>query len=138
MAYLPPLPLASIEAMRPVFMIVMGLSILFVAWRMTRHTSGWSSRILMAGALLLTLGYSLIIPLYQAKVILPLSLLMFYPETDAGTVMGWHLAKLFSMNGGWMLFGLGLALHARVFESVKATRTVTVATSNPQSEPSLG
>ncbi|MEP4076633.1 hypothetical protein [Haloferula sp.] len=138
MANLPPLPLASIEAMRPVFMIVMGLSILFVSWRLTRHTSGWSSRILMAGALLLTLGYSLILPLYQAKVIIPMSLLIFYPQVDAGTVMGWHLAKLFSMNGGWLLFGLGLALHARVFESVKATRPATVATSTPHSEPSLG
>jgi hypothetical protein len=137
MANLPPLPLASIEAMRPVFMIVMGLALLFVAWRMTRHTSGWSSRILMAGALLLTLGYSVIIPLYQAKVIVPLSHLMFYPDADAGNVMGWHLAKLFSMNCGWMLLGLGLALHARVFESVKAPVTASVATS-PQTEPTLG
>jgi hypothetical protein len=133
----PPLPLASIEAMRPVFMIVMGLALLFVAWRLTRHTSGWSSRILMAGALLLTLGYSVIIPLYEAKIILPMSLLMFYPDADAGTVMGWHLAKLFSMNGGWLLFGLGLALHARVFETLKAPSTAPL-TPSPQSEPSLG
>lgn len=136
MAFTPPLlPLASIDAMRPVFMIVMGLALLFVAWRLTRHTSGWSSRILMSGALLLALGYSVIIPLYQAQVILPLSLLMFYPEADTGTVMGWHLAKLLSMNGGWLLFGLGLALHARVFESSRVPRTSAVS---PHTEPSLG
>lgn len=134
-----PLPLASIDAMRPVFMIVMGLSLLFVAWRLTRQTSGWSSRVLMSGALLLALGYSLIIPLYQAQVIVPMSLLPFYPAADAGTAMGWHLAKLVSMNGGWLLFGLGLALHARVFESTRSLRPAPHADRPaPQSEPSLG
>lgn len=137
MANLPPLPLASIEAMRPVFMIVMGLALLFVAWRLTRHTSGWSSRILMAGALLLALGYAVIIPLYQASVILPLSLLPYYPEADAGSVMGWHLAKLFSMNGGWLLFGLGLAVHARVFEAPAPSPVLATETTS-QTEPSLG
>ncbi|MEM1083193.1 MAG: hypothetical protein AAGI48_03655 [Verrucomicrobiota bacterium] len=129
-----PLPLASIEAMRPVFMIVMGLSLLFVAWRLTRRTSGWSSRILMAGALLLATGYSVVLPLYQAKVILPLSFLPYYPQADAGVVMGWHLTKMLSMNGGWLLFGLGLALHARVFESLAQPATKPA----PHSEPSLG
>ncbi|MGB6219589.1 hypothetical protein [Haloferula sp.] len=137
MATLPPLPLASIEAMRPVFMIVMGLSLLFVAWRLTRHTSGWSSRILMAGALLLALGYSLIIPLYQANVIMPLSLLEYYPNADAGQVVGWHLAKIFSMNGGWLLFGLGLAIHAKVFETMRPAPALA-RKSTPQSEPTLG
>ncbi len=133
---LPPvlLPMASIDAMRPVFLIVMGLSLLFVAWRLTRHTSGWSSRILMLGALLLALGYSVTLPLYQARVVLPIDLLRFYPNADAGIAMGWHLVKLFSMNGGWLLFGLGLAIHARVFEPAPAPRVVAVT---PQTEPSL-
>jgi hypothetical protein len=131
---LTPLPLASIDAMRPVFLIVMGLSLLFIAWRLTRHTNGWASRILMSGALLLALGYSVTIPLYQAKVILPMNLVMFYPDADAGIAMGWHLVKLFSMNGGWLLFGLGLAIHARVFESAATPRAVAVI---PQVEPSL-
>lgn len=133
---MPPLPflLASIDAMRPVFLIVMGLALLIVAWRLTHHTSGWSSRILMSGALLLALGYSVTLPLYEAQVVLPIDLLRFYPNADAGIAMGWHLVKLFSMNGGWLLFGLGLAIHARVFEPVATPRSVAVTA---QTEPSL-
>jgi len=112
-----PLPaLASIDAMRPVFLIVMGLALLLVAWRLTRHDSGWPARLIMAGALLLAFGYSAVLPLYEARVLLPLDLLAYFPDRDAGSVMGWHLTKVFAMNGGWLLFGLGLALKARVFE----------------------
>jgi hypothetical protein len=88
----------------------------------------------MSGALLLALGYSVTLPLYQAKVLLPIDLLKFYPNADPGIAMGWHLVKLFSMNGGWLLFGLGLAIHARVFEPAAAPRALAVT---PQAEPSL-
>ena len=27
--------------------------------------------------------------------------------------MAWHVVKTFTMNGGWLLLGGGLALHAR-------------------------
>lgn len=118
MAAAPPLCfMASIDAMRPVFLMVMGLALLLVAWRLTRRTSGWTARMLMSGALLLALGYSVIIPLYTAGVIPPLSLLAYYPDADPAIVLGWHLTKLFAMNGGWLLFGLGLALYVRSFET---------------------
>ena len=137
MAFTPLLPLASIDAMRPVFMIVMGLALLLVAWRLTRHTSGWSPRITMAGALLLAIGYSVIIPLYEAKIICSPDLVIFYPGADEATMLGWNLAKLFAMNGGWLLLGLGLAIHARVFETATA-RSASPTQVPVQSEPSLG
>ena len=137
MAFTPLLPLASIDAMRPVFMIVMGLALLLVAWRLTRHTSGWAPRITMAGALLLAFGYAVILPLYSAKVICSPELVIFFPGADKATMLGWNLAKIFAMNGGWLLLGLGLAIHARVFET--ATSTSTSPTQAPvQTEPSLG
>ena len=117
------LPLASIGAMRPVFMIVMGAFLLLTAWRMTRGTRGWTPRILLAGALLLGLGYAVVLPLYQAGVIPTLS--QVGPGTeDLVTPVVWHLVKLASMNGGWLLFGLGLALHAGIFETEKSPAPV--------------
>lgn len=115
--------LASVEAFRPVFMIVMGAFLLLTAWRMTRGTSGWAPRTLMAGALLLTIGYSVLLPLYQAGVLLPLSLVGRLPG-DATVAMAWHVVKVVSMNGGWLLFGLGLALHAGIFETEKSPATI--------------
>ena len=116
MVPLPPLFLASIDAMRPVFLMVMGMVLLLVAWRLTRRHRGWSARMLMAGALLLAFGYGVILPLYEAEVIVPLRNLSFYPDVDPATTLGWHVSKVFAMNGGWLLFGLGMALHAGLFE----------------------
>lgn len=113
----PPLMLASLDAMRPVFLMMMGLALLLVAWRLTRRHSGWSARMLMAGALLLAFGYGVILPLYGAEIIVPFSNLAFYPDADPAVTLGWHVTKLFAMNGGWLLFGLGLALYAGVFEN---------------------
>ncbi len=128
------LPLASVGAMRPVFMIIMGAFLLLTAWRMTRGTSGWSPRILLAGAVLLGLGYAVVMPLYQAGFILPLS--RIGPGTeDLATPLAWHLAKMITMNGGWLLFGLGLALHAGIFETEKSPAPVEAPTSSPAHGP---
>ena len=110
-------PLATLmtdplAAMRPVFLILMGLSLLLVAWRLTRRSGGWSGRFLMAGAILLAVGYALVLPLYEARLLVPISMITYYPNADAGTALGWHLLKVVSMNGGWLLFGTGLAIMA--------------------------
>lgn len=121
MAPTPPLVLASIDSMRPVFLIVMGLALLVVTWRVTRGKPGGAAKTLRAGALLLAFGYSLIIPLYQARVLVPLDYMGSALDTDPRVIIGWHIAKLVAMNGGWLLFGLGLALQARVFEHFFST-----------------
>lgn len=113
--------------MRPVFLILMGLALLLIAWRLARHRSGWPARVLMGGALLLALGYSVVLPLYDARVLVPLDRVMFYPQADPSVALGWHLVKLLSMNGGWFLFGLGLALHARLFEPVRVAKSIPSA-----------
>ncbi|MFT3989881.1 MAG: hypothetical protein QM680_00585 [Luteolibacter sp.] len=102
----PPL-LASIDAARPVFLIVMGISLMLIAWRFSRRSIGWAPRLLMAGALLLGFGYTILLPLYEAGKI----------ETHGATsdAIAWQALKIFTMNFGWFTFGLGLALHTRLF-----------------------
>lgn len=113
--------LSSIEASRPVFLIVMGASLAMVAWRLTRGASGWGPRLIASGAFLLCFGYSLLMPLYEAGVIE-----RFRPDGhyhgDPATLLAWHLVKLFAMNTGWLLFGLGLAIHARVLSAGSTAR----------------
>lgn len=104
-------PLASIEAARPVFMIVMGMCLLLIAWRLSKSAGVWASRLMVAGALLLAFGYALLLPMYEAGVLKPYS-----PRhgLDADA-MAWQVVKMTVMNLGWLLFGLGLAIHAKVF-----------------------
>jgi len=126
--------LASTEAFRPVFMIVMGAFLLLTAWRMTRGTRGWAPHTLMAGAVLLTLGYSVVMPLYQAGVLIPLSMVGIVP-VDPDHALAWHVVKVVSMNGGWLLLGLGLALHAGIFESTTSPAPVESPSNRPLHEP---
>jgi hypothetical protein len=135
MALPPHVPLlASAGAFRPVFLIVMGAFLLLTAWRMTRGTTGWTPRILLAGALLLAFGYSVVMPLYQAGVLLPLSLVGQLPGNPT-TAMVWHVIKLVAMNGGWLLFGLGLALHAGIFETESSAPPVESPATSPTHGP---
>ncbi len=126
--------LASTEAIRPVFMIVMGAFLLLTAWRMTRGTRGWAPRTLMAGAVLLTLGYSVVMPLYQAGLLIPLSMVGIVP-VDPDLALAWHVVKVVSMNGGWLLLGVGLALHAGIFESTASPAPVESPSTTPLHGP---
>ncbi|MFT4176259.1 MAG: hypothetical protein QM627_06350 [Luteolibacter sp.] len=97
----PPL-LASIDAARPVFLILMGISLMLVAWRFSRRATGWAPRLLMAGAVLLGFGYSILLPLHEAG------------RIDANDAIAWQVLKMFTMNFGWLAFGLGLVLHTKL------------------------
>ncbi|TAF24512.1 MAG: hypothetical protein EAZ71_10390 [Verrucomicrobia bacterium] len=110
----------------------MGAFLLLTAWRMTRGTKGWAPRSMMAGASMLTIGYSVVMPLYQAGVLTPLSMVGIAP-VDPDWALVWHVVKMLSLNGGWLLFGLGLALHAGIFET--ATSPAPVAAPTPASSP---
>ena len=127
------LPLASISAMRPVFMIIMGVFLLLTAWRITRGTTGWSPRILMAGATMLAFGYAVVMPLYQGGIVIPLSQVGVVPG-DVSVALAWHVIKLVTMNGGWLVFGTGVALHAGFFETEKSSSPIQVPAS-PSHEP---
>jgi hypothetical protein len=116
-------PLASIEAVRPVFLIVMGIFLMVLAWRLAKISERWPARIIIAGALLLGVGYSVIMPLYEAGIIKRYSSRHFHG--NATTAMAWQMMKLIAMNGGWLLFGLGVALHAKVFAAPAPRRTLS-------------
>lgn len=118
------LPLGSIEAVRPVFMIVMGIFLMIIAWRLCKCTEGWTARLIAAGALLLGFGYAVMLPLYDAGIIERVSSAGHY-RGSAATAVAWHAVKLVAMNSGWLLFGLGLAMHAKVFATPSPSRKST-------------
>jgi hypothetical protein len=126
--------LASVDAFRPVFTIVMGGFLLLTSWRMTRGTTGWAPRTLLAGAFLLALGYSILMPLYQAGVLMPLSTNSL-TQVDPTATLVWHTVKVVSMSCGWLLFGLGLALHAGIFETAKSPAPVESPSTSPLHGP---
>ena len=108
-----PSPLASIEAVRPVFMIVMGVFLLIIAWRLSQVTRGWTARLIVSGAFLLGLGYIVLMPMYEAGLIEPFGRGRYHGS--AATAMAWQTVKLIIMNAGWLLLGLGIAMHAKIF-----------------------
>ena len=116
-----PPPLASIEAARPVFLIVMGVFLALVAWRLARTSTTWTARTLVAGALMLGFGYGVMMPLYEAGRIESFSAKGLY-DGCASTAVAWHVVKLVVMNVGWLLFGIGVALHAKLFQSPSSRR----------------
>lgn len=127
-----PFHLASIEAVRPVFMIVMGVFLMVVAWRIARGTEGWSARFTCGGAFLLCLGYAIIVPMYEAGLIEK-----FHPSRplqDPPAAMAWHAVKLVVMNTGWLFFGLGVGIHSgllRMPAAFKLSKIPSVPSHDP-------
>lgn len=107
--YLP--PLSSIAAIRPVYLIVMGVFLMVIAWRLAKSCDGWTARLILAGALMLGIGYSVMLPLFEVGLIGKIS----KDANNSAISMIWPAVKMIVMNGGWLLFGAGLALHARIF-----------------------
>ena len=110
------LALGSIEAVRPVFLMVMGIFLSIIAWRLAKTSGTWTARTLVAGALLLGFGYVVMMPLYEARIIAPLSS-KGHSHGGAETALAWHVVKMVVMNIGWLLFGIGIAMHANIFGS---------------------
>lgn len=125
---IPNIPLASIDAARPVFMIVMGVFLMVVVWRMAKEMEGWTARLMVGGAFLLCIGYAILMPMYEAG-----KIERYSPGAhlhDAQTAVAWHAVKLVVMNAGWLVFGLGLSLHSglvRMPASLKFPKTQTVS-----------
>lgn len=124
MMHIPPLPLGSIEAVRPVFLIIMGLFLMVIAWRLSRISTGWAARMIVAGALLLGFGYAIVMPLYEAGVIERYSPGRTHYHGAAATALAWQAVKLISMNCGWLFFGLGVALHAKLLSMPAHRRAI--------------
>ena len=123
--------LGSIEATRPVFLIVMGVFLMLIAWRLARSSSPWTARMLVAGAFLLGFGYSIMLPLYEAGVLRQYSPNARY-HGDGASILAWHAVKLVVMNAGWLIFGLGIAMHAKILGSTSPrTRRIEVRSLPP-------
>jgi hypothetical protein len=112
--------LGSIEAVRPVYLIVMGVFLMLIAWRLSKISGVWTARALVSGAFLLGFGYVFLLPMYEAGVIERLSPRGHYHGSEAAAV-GWHIVKLVVMNVGWLVFGIGVAMHARILSSAAAS-----------------
>jgi uncharacterized membrane protein len=112
--------LASLPAVRPVFLVVMGFFLALSAWRLSRSSSTWAARCLVAGGSLLGFGYGIFLPLAAAGVIPAFSSRAPLTEIPA-TVLAWQVVKLFAMNAGWLCFGLGLAIHANLLQPLAAS-----------------
>jgi len=128
MMQIPPLPLASIEAVRPVFLIIMGIFLMVIAWRLSKIATGWAARMIVAGALLLGFGYAIVMPLYEAGVIERYAPGRTHYHGTAATALAWQAVKLLSMNCGWLFFGLGVALHAKLLSAPAPRRATNPST----------
>ena len=125
------LTLGSIEAARPVFMIVMGVFLLLFAWRLAKVSDAWASRLLMAGAIMLALGYGLLLPLYEAGVLERYSPARLHYQGTAATALGWHVTKMVVMNLGWLALGLGFAMHAKILNASSPRRSREIPFPSP-------
>jgi hypothetical protein len=123
--------LGSVEAARPVFLIVMGVFMLIFAWRLAKTSDVWTARVLVAGALLLAFGYSLLLPLYEAGVLEIYSPLRRHYHGSAADALGWHATKMVVMNLGWLVFGLGLAMHAKILTAPSPRRSRQIPLHSP-------
>lgn len=118
------LPLGSIEAIRPVFMIVMGVFLMIIAWRLCKCSEGWTARLIATGSLMLGFGYAVMMPLYDAGIIERYSPLG-HSHGSGASALAWHAVKLVVMNSGWLVFGLGLAMHAKIFSPTSSPRKLS-------------
>ncbi|MBK1881866.1 hypothetical protein JIN85_05540 [Luteolibacter pohnpeiensis] len=120
--------LGSIAALRPVFYMVMGVSLMIFACRMAQRSNGWGMRIMLFGALALGLGYAVLLPMYEAGLIERITITAEdmrtgdWVEKFSGAALGWHAVKLVLMNLGWLAFGLGASIHVGVLRPLNSNR----------------
>jgi hypothetical protein len=104
--------LASIDAARPVFLIVMGISLVVFVLRLAGNAPEWSTRLMITGSLMLGAGYTIVLPAYEAGLIESIH----NPHTtNLEAALAWHTVRLVLMNTGWLVFGIGVAMHAKIF-----------------------
>jgi len=108
-------------------MIVMGVFLMIIAWRLAKGLDGWSARLIVAGSFLLGFGYVVVLPLYDAG-ILPRFSLKANTPVNSPDAYAWNMVKTFVMNFGWLLFGLGLAMHAKIFTATSPGQNLSPPT----------
>jgi hypothetical protein len=121
--------LASIEAARPVFLIVMGISLVIFVLRLAAISGEWSARLMITGSLMLGAGYAVVLPAYEGGLI---ESIHSPRTTNLDAAIAWHTVRLVLMNAGWLAFGIGVAMHARIFpQPVPRKAAVAVSPDSP-------
>lgn len=106
-----PLMLASFDLSRAPLLMVLGLALVVFTWHMVSRSQGGGRRIMMTGALLLGIGYVILLPLQESGL-----LTAGHEGHGHDSVLdtaAWRVVKPVVMNLGWLLLGGGLALHVR-------------------------
>jgi len=121
--------LASIDAARPVFLIIMGISLVVFVFRLAGGAREWSTRLMITGSLMLGAGYAIVLPAYEAGLIESIH----SPHTvNLDVALAWHTLRLVLMNVGWFAFGIGVAMHAKILPQ-PAPRKAAVPATSPDS-----
>lgn len=114
-------PLALIDSTRPVFLVIMAISLILFVWRLARHCEGWSGWLLMSGAILLGFGYGVVLPMIEAEAFNAFTQHHHVISTAMATL---QVIKQVTMNLGWLMLGMGFAFHTKVFAAASAPEQV--------------
>ncbi len=128
-----PLLFASLDLSRAPLMMALGLALAVFTWRMAGRVRGGGRLPLLAGALLLGLGYSVLLPLQESGL-----LNRGHEGHDHARVTdtaAWNMSRVAVMNLGWLLLGGGLALHVR--SARKSLPVSSPQSTSPSSHESL-
>lgn len=118
--------LATIDAARPVFLIVMGIALVIFVFRLAGAARSWSSRLMITGSLMLGAGYAIVLPAYEGGLIESIH----NPHTvNLEAALAWHTLRLVLMNTGWLIFGIGVAMYAKVFPQPTPRKAAVTAVS---------
>jgi hypothetical protein len=107
----PPLMFASLDLSRAPLMMALGLALMVFTWRLAGRVRGGSRPLLQTGAILLGIGYAVMMPL-QDSGILRAGHEGHRHELVTDTA-AWRMSKVAVMNLGWLLLGCGLAMQLR-------------------------
>lgn len=92
-------------------MIVMGISLVIFSLRLASGAKTWPARLMMTGSLMLGFGYAVVLPAYEGGLIESIH----SPHTvNLEAAIMWHVIRLVTMNAGWLIFGIGVAMHANI------------------------
>ncbi|MCF7675902.1 MAG: hypothetical protein K9N23_08480 [Akkermansiaceae bacterium] len=103
--------LASFDLSRAPLLVVLGLALVIGTWHLINRNPGGGHRLMMTGALLLGIGYVVLLPLQESGLLAAGGQGHGHESVIHSTA--WQLVRLVVMNLGWLLLGGGLALHAR-------------------------
>ncbi|MBN8460135.1 MAG: hypothetical protein J0M04_20090 [Verrucomicrobia bacterium] len=105
-----PLMFASLDLSRVPLMMALGLALVVFTWRLAAHARRGRG-LLVSGALMLGLGYSVVLPLQDTGILNRGHEGHSHEQLTDSTA--WKVSRGILMNTGWLLLGSGLALQVR-------------------------